>query len=296
MNRRSPQELLVTAATKPVIALWPHDTPGVDVKAVPGQLGPGKYNNIRNPSVTVYAPEAPDGNNGMAVIICPGGGYGMVSCINEGYPIAEWLNTLGITAFVLKYRLPATEGVDYRHPAPLDDLQRAIRLVRTSAVEYGIRCDRIGVVGFSAGGHLAATGCTLYDRPVHPGTVSCRPDFALLLYPVIVAAGSFAHGGSHANLTGPAPSPELLNLLSPEQQVTGETPPMFLAHARNDMAVPYQNSEMMADALHAHGVPYELHLYEQGGHGFGLGAPEHDCSQWPQTAAKWLSRLGDNGL
>jgi acetyl esterase/lipase len=295
MTQKEQGVLLETAASKPVIPLWPPDAPGIDTTAVEGQVEPGKFDNIRNPTLTVYAP--PDGSGrGAGVVICPGGAYSMVSCINEGYPTAEWLNTLGITAFVLKYRLPNTQGPDYSHPVPLSDIQQAIRIVREQADKYGLCADRTGVTGFSAGGHLAAMACTLFDRPVHTGAISCRPDFAILIYAVICQLGTNAHIQSRDNLTGPDPSQELIRLLSPDSQVTSHTPPMFLAHSKNDEGVPYQNSVTMAEALRAHNVPCELHLYEQGGHGFGLGEPGHDCSQWPAEADRWLKAVLKRGV
>jgi acetyl esterase/lipase len=199
---------------------------------------------------------------------------------------------LGITAFVLKYRLPPTEGETYQHPVPLSDIQRAIRIVRALPPEIDLQCDRIGVMGFSAGGHLAATASTLYDRPVRADSISCTPDFAMLVYSVIHQTGERAHAGSHVNLLGRDASPELTDLLTPYKQVTSESPPMFLAHAKDDGGVPYQNSVLMHDALRAHGVDSELHLYDQGGHGFGLGSPEHDSSQWPVAAEAWLRARG----
>lgn len=277
---------------QPVFAIWPADKPGIDPNAAERQDNPLKFSNIRNPSFTIYEPPA-EARNGTAAVVCPGGGYGMVSCINEGHPVALWLNSLGISAYVLKYRLPATPDANYHHPVPLADVQRALRLVRGSARERGLNPDRIGIVGFSAGGHLAATACTLFDQPVDPDPVSCRPDFSILVYPVMCFVDdSIYHGGSRAALLGPdIENGELCGLLSPNLQVTAQTPPAFLAHAKSDGAVPYQNSVVYYEALKAAGVPTELHLYDEGGHGFGMGNPEHDCSKWPAAAADWLRRL-----
>jgi acetyl esterase/lipase len=280
-------------AAYPVIPLWPEDAPGIDTRADEHCEEPGKFTNIRNPTLTVYEPP-PDLSNGTAAIVCPGGGYGMVSCPNEGHPVALWLmNTLGVSAYVLKYRLPSTPDVNYRHPVPLNDAQRSIRLVRESAASRGLRPDRIGIVGFSAGAHLAATACTLFDQPVVDSPVSCRPDFAILLYPVISFTDACCHEGSRRNLLGTDdPEDSLCALLSPDQQVSRKTPPAFLAHARNDNCVPWRNSQRYHEALLAQGIPSELHLYEQGAHGFGMGEPHQDAYQWASTAAGWLREQG----
>ncbi len=280
--------ILAAIARQPVITLWPPAMPGIDPAAAEQQDEPAKFRNIRNPTLTVYEPE-PAARNGTAAVVCPGGGYGMVSCANEGHPIARWLNGLGICAYVLKYRLSGTVGIDYRHPVPLADAQQAMRIVRRAAPDRGVRTDRIGVVGFSAGGHLAAMVGTLFEEPVHVDPVSCRPDFSILLYPVMTLVDdAYCHGGSRTNLLGPKDTPALRRALSPELRVTSRTPPAFLAHARDDKSVPYQNSVIYHEAMQRHGVPSELHLYQQGGHGFGLGAPGQDAAQWPTAAAAWL--------
>lgn len=286
-------EMARAMAEQPVLYLWPTDRPGIDPDAAERQTNPLKFSNIRNPSLTIYEP--PDETrNGTAAIICPGGGYGMVSCVNEGHPVALWLNSLGVSAYVLKYRLPGTPDADYHHPVPLADLQRAIRLIRSSVGERCLDPNRIGVVGFSAGGHLAAAACTLFDQPVDADPVSCRPDFAVLVYPVMCLTDEKVyHGGSRANLLGDRVSDsDLCTLLSPNLQVTPRTPPAFLAHAKNDGAVPYQNSVLYHEALIEAGVATELRLYERGAHGFGMGEPHQDASQWPGAAADWLDRMG----
>jgi acetyl esterase/lipase len=276
------------------ICLWPADAPGIDTLAVEQERpdGPGRLTNVRNPALLVYEPE-PARRNGTAVVVCPGGGYGMVSLANEGYPIGEWLAGIGVCAYVLKYRLPCTTGVNYRHPVPLSDLQRAIRMVRRSAKEKGIRQDRVGVMGFSAGGHLAATGLTFFHEPVHRDEVSCRPDFGILVYPVIsFLDDGLCHKGSRDSLAGPDASREVRTRLTPFCQVAADTPPVFLAHARNDGSVPCGNSERMFCALREKGVRTELRIYEQGGHGFGMGNPTHDSSRWPAAAEAWMRGLG----
>jgi len=283
------EEMMARAAEKPVMPLWPDDEAGIETGVPEEESERGKFFNIRNPSLTVYEPEA-DKANGGAVVVCPGGGYGIVSCINEGYPAAEWLNELGFKAYVLKYRLPATEGVNYRHPVPLRDVQRAIRMVRMDALLERRRVDRVGIIGFSAGGHLAASAMTQYELPIDEDPVSCRPDFGILVYPVISFRDeALCHVGSRDNLLGPDASPLEWADHSPELNVTADTPACFFAHARDDGGVPFGNSVAMHEALHACGVSSELRLYNEGGHGFGMGAPEHDCSQWSAEAAEWLT-------
>lgn len=233
--------------------------------------------------------------SGAAVIICPGGGYGKVCYGKEGIAIAKWLNTLGIAAFVLKYRLPA-EG--YIHPTPLRDAQRAIRLVRGDARKYGIKPDRIGIMGFSAGGHLASTTGTNFDEgdkmaedPVE--RVSCRPDFMILVYPVITFEEPYAHRGSRNNLLGDRRDDEqMVKRLSNNLQVTRRTPPNFLAHAKDDTKVPVENSILFNRACKDAGVPSELKVYEKGGHGFSLGREGTDSKRWIKDCETWLRRSG----
>lgn len=275
------------------IPIWPSTTPGIDA-GVPDKENtdiPGRFFGIRNPSMLVYEPPM-EKRNGTAIVVCPGGGYGFVSCGNEGYPIGEWLAGLGVCAYILKYRLPSTAGVDYKHPVPVSDLQQAIRIVRRSASEKGVRSDRIGVMGFSAGGHLAATALTLFHEPVLPDTVSCRPDFGILVYPVIsFLDDGLCHKGSRDSLLRPDAAPALRTHLTAYCQTAADTPPIFLAHARNDGSVPCGNSEKLYAALREKGVRTELHIYEQGGHGFGMGDPKHDCSQWTAAAEEWMRGL-----
>jgi len=233
--------------------------------------------------------------NGTAVIICPGGGYGKVCYGKEGIAIARWLNTLGVEAFVLKYRLTA-EG--YVHPAPLRDAQRAIRLVRSNARKYGIEPDRIGIMGFSAGGHLASTTGTHFDHGDATADdavdrTSCRPDFMILVYPVITFEEPYAHRGSRNNLLGDRrDDQQLVKGLSNNLQVTHRTPPNFLAHAKDDTKVPVENSILFNRACADAGVPSELRVYEKGGHGFSLGRQATDSEQWTKDCENWLRRRG----
>jgi len=226
------------------------------------------------------------------VIVCPGGGYSGLSMDKEGDQIARWLNSLGVTAFVLKYRL----GPKYHHPVELGDAQRAIRTVRSKASEYRLLPDRIGIMGFSAGGHLASTAGTHFDagEAAASDTIdrsSSRPDFLVLCYPVI-SFGNFAHQGSKRNLLGENPEPKLVESLSNETRVTAQTPPTFLFHTTTDASVPVENSVMFYAALHKAGVPAELHIYERGPHGVGLAQTDEALSTWPARLADWLRVRG----
>jgi acetyl esterase/lipase len=256
----------------------------------PGALG---HEPTDTPTLTPYlVPKA--SSTGAAIIICPGGGYQNLA-EHEGRPVAEWLNTLGITAFVLKYRL----GPQYHHPAPLQDAARAIRTVRSRAAEWGLDPKRIGILGFSAGGHLASTLGTHFDagKPDSSDPVeraNSRPDLMVLIYPVVTMR-ELTHSGSKRNLLGNEPSPELVALLSNEEQVTRETPPTFLVHTMTDATVPVENSMNFAMALRKAGVPFEFHLYERGPHGFGLGQKNPILATWPGRCADWLGLHGFSG-
>ena len=265
--------------------------PGTPLDPTPEYIQDERIYSVQVPTLTVLAP--PEGAaNGTAVIICPGGGYGRLAVDVEGNPTARWLNSHGATCFILKYRLK-----EFGHPAPLRDVLRAVRLVRSRAAEFGVDPQRIGVFGGSAGGHLAATAGTLYDhadgRTGHDlDAVSARPDFLILQYPVIQLDGPHAHRGSRTNLIGKTPPPELVALLSPDQQVTANTPPTFLVHTAEDKAVPLENSLAFFTALRRAGVPAELHLYEKGPHGFGMRQGHGPTSDWPQRCAEWMRSHG----
>jgi acetyl esterase/lipase len=227
-----------------------------------------------------------------AVIICPGGGYSHLSDIKEGSDVAKWLNSLGISAFVLKYRL----GMRYHQPNQLLDAARALRMVRANSKQWNVDPKRIGVLGFSAGGHLASTLGTHFDagKPEagdEVDRVSSRPDLMILIYPVITM-GKLTHVGSKTNLLGDNATPELVKLYSNELQVTSETPPTFLVHAVTDPAVPVENSLMFADALRKVGVPFEIHLYERGPHGFGMAPNDPILSTWTKRCTDWLGVHG----
>jgi acetyl esterase/lipase len=273
--------LAADTAAPVVVELWPNGAP----EAV------GKTSEDK-PSLSIYRP-AEGKANGSAVVICPGGGYGHLAEGHEGREVAAWLNTQGVTAFVLKYRLAPR----YRHPAPLQDALRAIRMVRARAGEWKVDPQRIAILGFSAGGHLASTVGTHFDQgdaksadPIE--RASSRPDLMVLCYPVISFTSPFTHVGSRNNLLGMTPDAKLLENLSNEKQVTRETPPTFLFHTSADSAVPPENSVMFYLALHAKGVPAEMHIYEQGRHGVGLATKDPIVSTWSTRCAAWMESRG----
>jgi acetyl esterase/lipase len=251
------------------------------------------------PSITVFKAEKP---NGAAVVVCPGGGYGFLADDHEGKQVAEWLNTLGVTAFVLRYRIVTKDRPGPVHPAPLADAQRAIRLVRAKAKDYGIDPGRIGIWGFSAGGHLASSAATHWDLGLGNGNaignVSCRPDLCILAYPVITMEDGVTHAGSKRNLLGAKPDEKLVELMSNEKQVTKNTPPTFIFHTSADTAVLPENALRFYSACKKAGVPVELHIYEKGRHGVGLGRDtkwtggEKSVATWPDRLAEWMKSRG----
>jgi acetyl esterase/lipase len=270
---------IATAADEPVITLWPDGTPGAVGKEA-----------VDIPTLTVFKPTGK--NSGVAVVVCPGGGYGGLAA-HENQPIAEWLASRGITAFVLKYRL----GPRYRHPAMINDANRAIRTVRAGAAEFGVNPSKIGILGFSAGGHLASTAGTHYDagNPKANDKIeqaSSRPDFMVLCYPVIAMATEYGHGGSKKNLLGDNPPEELVKSLSNETQVTKDTPPTFIVQTHEDKPVPAENAILFILALRKAGVPCELHMFEKGRHGLGLGMGDPAFSRWPELCEIWLKQRG----
>jgi acetyl esterase/lipase len=243
------------------------------------------------PSIQLYQPPA-DKASGAAIVVCPGGGYGHLAR-HEGHDIAVWLNGIGVTAVVLKYRL----GPKYQHPVMMQDALRAIRYTRSKASEWKIDPNRVGVIGFSAGGHLASTAATQFNvgdpnasDPVEK--LSSRPDLAILCYPVVTMTDPFAHKGSRRNLLGENPLGQLIDLMSSEKQVTDQTPPTFLFHTGDDPVVPVENSLMFALALRKKKVPYELHVYEHGRHGVGLAADDPALNTWPRLLENWLRARG----
>lgn len=246
------------------------------------------------PTLTAFFPNVTKPNQ-TAVIILPGGGYQHLAIDKEGTKVAQWFNSLGIPAFVLKYRLPSDLIMKNKNVGPLQDAQEAIRYVRQNAAKWNIDPNKIGILGFSAGGHLAATLSTHYDDKVYESTykVSARPDFSLLIYPVISMQNDITHKGSQINLLGNNPSQDLIDSFSNEKKVTAKTPPAFLIHATDDTVVLPENSIDYYLALKKNGVTAELHLYEKGGHGFGLGV--NDTSKyWTRDCEEWLKANGYN--
>jgi len=260
--------------------LWPHGVPP-----------PGYGDGAAKPSLAIFEPPA-ERATGAAIVVCPGGGY-MKLAGHEAEPVAQWLTSLGITAALLRYRL----GPQQRHPAMLQDAQRAVRTVRFHAARWKVDPGRIGILGFSAGGHLASSAATHFDAgdigaadPVE--RASSRPDLAILIYPVITLEGPFAHAGSRTNLLGSTPGAELVSMLSSHRQVSPDTPPMFLVHGSADQSVPCENSLLMAGALSRARVPFELHIYEGGAHGFGMQPTARGVSAWTERCAEWLRARG----
>ncbi len=259
------------------ILLWPDGAPGAQGQA-----------DVDQPSLTIYPAPVPS-RVPTGIIVCPGGSYSHLAMDHEGTQIASWLNGHGISAFVLKYRL----GPKYHHPVELWDAQRAIRYVRAHAADWDIQPNRIGIWGFSAGGHLASTAGTHFDAGDHSAIdpvnrQSSRPDFMILAYPVITLEDPYAHTTSRNNLLGEKPDPALIGLLSNERQVTAQTPPAFLFHTTDDSVVPVENSVLFYLALRKAGVPAEMHIYLKGRHGVGLAQDDPILRTWPDRLADWL--------
>ncbi len=255
----------------------------------PGALG---TQDSDIPAITAFLPRTMTANT-PAIIVCPGGGYVTLAMNHEGRQVASYLNSLGIAAFVLRYRL----GPRYRHPIELGDAQRAIRMVRSRAAEWRLDPARIGILGFSAGGHLAMAASTHFDagNPSAPDAIdraNSRPDFTVLGYPVISMLETWTHQGSKSNLLGPNPDPELAKSLSGELSVTRQTPPTFLFHTNADTAVPPENSVSYYLALRKAGVPAEMHIFEKGPHGVGLANDDAALSEWSKLLSNWLRVRG----
>ena len=242
-----------------------------------------RIGKVQVPQIEVYLPNKKSAT-GQAVIICPGGGYSILAYDWEGTDVAKLLNAHGIAAIVLKYRLPDSLSSTAPDKVPLMDAQQAIRMVREKAASWNIQPNKIGIMGFSAGGHLAATLSTQFEKDT-------RPDFSILIYPVISMDKSIAHMGSRNNLIGKHPTDEMIKLYSNELQVTTNTPPSFLIHASDDDAVPVENSLYYYQALNKNNVPTEMHIYPKGGHGFGLANGNRSLESWPRLMIEWLSGL-----
>jgi acetyl esterase/lipase len=289
MNRLSSVLLILSIAASvasaqapspATVLLWPNGAPGAQGNS-----------DADKPSLTIYP--VSQNNVKTGIIVFPGGGYAHLAMDHEGTQIAAWLNRLGIPAFVLKYRL----GMTYHHPVELGDAQRAIRWVRAHAAEYGVSPERVGIWGFSAGGHLASTAETHFDsgKPGDSDPIerqSSRPDFAILAYPVVTMRDPYVHRGSRDHLLGANPDAALIDLLSNEDHVTNQTPPTFLFHTSDDPVVPVQNSILFYLALRKANVPAEMHIYEHGRHGVGLAKDDPALATWPMLLENWLKVRG----
>jgi acetyl esterase/lipase len=250
---------------------------------------------VSNPTITIYLPEKQSAPT-PAVVICPGGGYHGLAIDKEGHDVARWLNSIGVAGIVLKYRLPRPELSEGQTPWPMQDAWRAIRIVRTNASQWNIDPTRVGIMGFSAGGHLAAMTGVHFDagRPDAPDPIdraSSRPDFLILGYPVITFSGSVAHKGSRANLLGKTADPKLFDYYSAELQVTPQTPPAFVVQAKDD-PIKVENAILFHDAMTHANIPCELQLYDKGRHGFGLGVHGGEVASWPSRCEEWLKHMG----
>ena len=274
-----------------VIPIWPEGVPGAKADGGEERRLNGRVFGVQTPALT-YMPADPSRASGAAVIVCPGGWYERLAIDREGFEVGRRLSAMGLAVFVLKHRVK-----EYGHPAPLQDVLRAIRHVRAHAGDLGVHPDRIGVVGASAGGHLAATAATLFDAPegrtgAPLDATSARPDFAALLYPVITLRPPFGHAASRRNLIGDTPPDDLVDRLSLELQVTKGTPPVFLVHSGADTSVPIENSLMFYRALREAGVPVEAHFFETGPHGFAVNPGLRPASDWPSRFEAWLRLHG----
>lgn len=281
-----------------VIPLWEGTPPlqrEMNLKEEAVQEGILRISNVQKPIIEVYLPTKQIAT-GEAVLIFPGGGYGILAYDWEGTDFAKWLNSQGIAGIVVKYRLPTSKSLTDPKEVPLLDAQRAIRLVRHHAADWNIDPQKVGIMGFSAGGHLASTLSTQYahslDRSMDDiDLLSARPDFSILVYPVITFNDRFTHGGSKKNLLGENPSTDLVTRFSNELNVDENTPPTFLIHAQDDTAVPLENSTLYYQTLHAHGVKASLHIYPTGGHGFAFGLGRGAVENWRNTLLDWIKTL-----
>ena len=268
----------------------PNSIPGPEREKSETRDGILRISNVSNPGITIYLPTK-ETATGEAVIIYPGGGYGILAIAHEGYDVAKHLNQAGIAAFVVKYRLPDDSIMVDKKIGPLQDAQRAIQIVRENATKWNIKPNKIGIMGFSAGGHLASTAGTHFNKSYidNPNKTSLRPDFMILVYPVISFNDSIGHSGSKNNLLGKNADEKTVKEFSNELHITAKTPRTFLVHAKDDNGVPYANSSVFAAGLTRNKVPFELYLYEAGGHGFGLNN-KTSTVQWIELVEKWIKQ------
>ncbi|MCE1199055.1 MAG: alpha/beta hydrolase [Marinilabiliales bacterium] len=277
------------------IRLWPDGKmPNTKGLHLTDSISDERYRRVGTPGMFAFFPSRQE-NKGMAVVICPGGGYKHYAYLSSGTQVAKWFNTMGVSAFVLISRLPHSPDLIERSSVPLQDAQRAMRLIRANAPAWGIQPDKIGIIGFSAGGHVASTLGThtedLSDIGDSLGRHSFRPDFMLLVSPVITM-GKYAHAGSRDNLLGDHPTPELLQKYSNELQVTEQTPPAFLVHAENDPTVNPENSLLFFSALRQKNVSVSMHIFPQGGHAIGLQNNPGSTRLWRELCVAWLIEKG----
>ncbi|MDP3582941.1 MAG: alpha/beta hydrolase [Ignavibacteria bacterium] len=286
------------SAQDKVVTFWEGKIPGslTNAKYVEENLvfdnGAVRIQKVTNPTLSIYLPEK-EKANGSAIVICPGGGYKLLAFDHEGIQIAKWFNKLGFAAFILEYRLPNDTIMINKSVGPLQDAQEAIRFVRRNSAQWNVNPAKIGIIGFSAGGHLASTAATHFAEKVYDSdSTSARPDFALLIYPVISMKSEITHSGTRRNLLGEKPSQDLVLHFSNEEQVTKLTPPTFLVHSQDDNAVPLENSINFYLALKRNNIPSELHIFEKGGHGYGMGRESGTELQWPEMCRRWLIQRG----
>ena len=280
-----------------VIPLYPKNIPNTiagpdeEIKNV-NQSGQIRYEKVSKPTLEIHLPPK-EKATGAAVVIVPGGGYRIVSYTNEGTDIAAEFNKMGVAAFILKYRLPSDKTMTDKTIGPLQDAQMAIKTVRSREKEWGVDTSKVGIIGFSAGGHLASTAGTHFNTPVieNKEKLSLRPNFMILVYPVISLTEELMHKGSRDNLIGSLPNAELTKQYSNDQQVTAQTPPTMLIHAGDDKTVKVENSLNFYAALLRNGVSAEMHIYPKGGHGFGIG-PQRAPDHWTDRVQHWLTGLG----
>lgn len=281
------------------LKLWPYGIPGSKTDAsyvekittTDGRIT--RCEKVVTPDLTVFLP-APEKANGAAVLICPGGGYGVLAFDHEGNAIAKWLNDNGIAGIILKYRLPSDQIMIDKSIGPLQDAQEAMRVIRRNAPEWKIDPKKVGVIGFSAGGHLASTISTHYAEKVYAvkDDISARPDFSLLIYAVVSMDTLTTHRGSRNNLIGLKPGEDQVKRFSNELQITPDTPPAFLVHSADDKAVPVMNSIGYFRGLQKNNIPAELHIFQKGGHGYGLSPSGGTESSWPDLCIRWLKVMG----
>jgi acetyl esterase/lipase len=286
------------SAQTTTLKVWPDGIPGsikndsyIEKSTVNDSIA-SRYEKVTDPTVTVFLPSAKNAT-GAAVLICPGGGYGVLAFDHEGYAIARWLNSNGIAGIILKYRLPSDLIMKDKSIGPLQDAQEAIRIIRRNSIKWKIDPKKIGVIGFSAGGHLASTLSTHFDDKVYEAkdTTSARPDFSLLIYPVITFDESFTHLGSRENLIGKNPSEADIRHFSNELCITGKTPPAFLVHSADDNAVPVKNSIVYFEGMVKNNIPVEMHIFQKGGHGYGLSVNKGTQSAWPELCIHWMKGI-----